>query len=257
MWQPGPHLRGGTDQLRPRPSKDPRGISDEASADPRPGQGHGPPGVLRRGVERAQQPGPRVTPSKLPSSRTRPMPCVNRATAARSSPGISKILQTWPAYEKEYEKALNPVPTIWGVHPYYSVEEKSEAPLLKLVENLPHNGAGDHIWFTEIAARACTNYRGSPVDNGEAGQAERARWLVNSLIANRKPDHVFYFVFLLAEHRRPSCSTERKTRRSIGRRAIRRPRRPSPGGKLYLGRGSRDATHRLRRTAGVFTTGKR
>jgi hypothetical protein len=111
-------------------------------------------------------------------------------------------------YEKEYERDLNPLPTIWGVHPYYSVEQKSEAPLLRFIENLPHSGAGDHIWFTEIAARVCTNYRGNPVEHGESGQAERARWLMDALIHNRKPDHVFYFVFLLAQHRRPSCSTE-------------------------------------------------
>jgi hypothetical protein len=109
-------------------------------------------------------------------------------------------------YEQEYERALDPQPTIWGVHPYYSVEQESEAPLLNFVENLPHNGAGEQIWFTEIAARVCTNYRGHLSENGQAGQANRTRWLVDTLMRNRRPEHVFYYAFLLGERHQPSCS---------------------------------------------------
>jgi hypothetical protein len=111
-------------------------------------------------------------------------------------------------YEREYERALDPVPTLWGVHPYHSVEEQSEAPVENFVRNLPNGGAGDRIWFTEVAARRCTNHDGHAVQIGEAGQAERARFLTRTLMPAVRPEHVFYYVFLLADHRVPSCAVE-------------------------------------------------
>jgi hypothetical protein len=117
------------------------------------------------------------------------------------SPGVG-------AYEEEYVKDLDPVPADWGVHPYYSVEEESEAPLRIVREHLPNEGAGERIWFTEVAARTCTDFAGRPVDNGEAGQARRADWLVNTLIKNARPVHAFYYEFLLREGRVPSCASE-------------------------------------------------
>jgi hypothetical protein len=111
-------------------------------------------------------------------------------------------------YEEEYVKNLNPVPAIWGFHPYYSVEEKSEAPLVELINHLPSKGAGDQIWITEVAARKCSDFGGHFVENGEIGQAERASWLVNTLIPNRKPEHVFYYEFLLGERKQPSSLCE-------------------------------------------------
>ncbi len=112
------------------------------------------------------------------------------------------------AYENEYKAALNPVPTIWGVHPYYSVEERSEAPIQRFVEHLPNGGSGEQLWFTEVAARKCTDFNGNFVGNGEIGQAERAKWLVNTLIHNRRPEHVFYYEFLLKNRRQPECRSE-------------------------------------------------
>jgi hypothetical protein len=111
-------------------------------------------------------------------------------------------------YEREYIDNLDPVPTIWGVHPYNSVEEQSEAPFLNFREHLPDGGAGERIWFTEVTARRCSDFAGRLVENGELGQARRARWLVDTLMRNAQPEHVFYYEFLLEEHRRPSCQTE-------------------------------------------------
>ena len=88
------------------------------------------------------------------------------------------------------------------------MEQRSEAPFENFEVNLPNGGAGARIWFTEIAARACTDYGGRLVENGAIGQAERAAWLVDTLMRNRRPEHVFYNVFLLADHRRSSCSAE-------------------------------------------------
>ncbi len=113
-------------------------------------------------------------------------------------------------YEREYEKALDFRPAIWGVHPYYSVELQSEAPLQKFIENLPGAGAGARIWFTEIAARRCTDYGDELRDNGAGGQAARARWLVDTLMRESRPEHVFYFGFLAGGRRQPSCPPERE-----------------------------------------------
>ncbi len=113
-------------------------------------------------------------------------------------------------YEREYEQALDFSPAVWGVHPYYSVELQSEAPLENFIGNLPGGGAGERIWFTEIAARRCTDYGGRLVDNGAGGQAARSRWLVDTLIPDSRPEHVFYFGFLPGERGQPSCSSERE-----------------------------------------------
>jgi hypothetical protein len=113
-----------------------------------------------------------------------------------------------PTYEEVYLKNLNPVPTIWGIHPYYSVEEMSEAPFLSFRERLPNKGVGERVWFTEVAARRCSDFDGHEVENGELGQAEHASWLVNTLMRDAKPEHVFYYEFLLGERRQPSCTSE-------------------------------------------------
>jgi hypothetical protein len=113
-------------------------------------------------------------------------------------------------YEREYERALDFRPAIWGVHPYYSVELQSQAPLENFIENLPLAGAGARIWFTEIAARRCTDYQGQLRENGAGGQVGRARWLLDTLMPAARPEHVFYFGFLAGERRQPSCASERE-----------------------------------------------
>jgi hypothetical protein len=112
------------------------------------------------------------------------------------------------SYEDEYRRGLNPVPAIWGVHPYYSVQARSEAPIRRFIEHLPNGGGGDHIWFTEVAVHDCTDFNDHFLENGEIGQAERARWLVKTLMHNRKPEHVFYYELLLKNRKQPSCRTE-------------------------------------------------
>jgi hypothetical protein len=127
--------------------------------------------------------------------------CTVIAGDFEDSPGVA-------AYEDEYVGDLDPVPTNWGVHPYYSVEEESEAPLEVVREHLPNAGAGERVWFTEVAARKCSDFDGDLVENGEAGQARRARWMVKTFIQNAKPEHVFYYEVLLKERKRPECLTE-------------------------------------------------
>ncbi|MGA7705722.1 MAG: hypothetical protein WB998_12590 [Solirubrobacteraceae bacterium] len=104
-------------------------------------------------------------------------------------------------YLKEYRENLNFTPSNWGVHPYWSVEHREEKYYNAFLEGLPSKGEGAHIWFTEVAARRCT----ASTNNGEIGQAERAQWLMNTLMPYAKPEHVFYWEFLLGERRQPAC----------------------------------------------------
>jgi len=157
--------------------------------------------------------------------------CTVIAGSFEDSPSVA-------AYEEEYSENLDFVPVIWGVHPYYSVEEESEAPFLSLREHLPNKGAGARIWFTEVAARACTDFNGHLVENGELGQAEHANWLVNTLMHNAKPEHVFYYEFLLKEHRQPSCRSE------------------GADGALYLPSADGNATDRPRPAASYIWDGE-
>lgn len=109
-------------------------------------------------------------------------------------------------YERAYEGALDFAPAIWGVHPYFSVQEMSEAPYLRFLRNLPREGAGAQVWITEIAARRCTDYGGRLRDYGEVGQARDAAWLLDTLLPNRRPANTFYYELLLADRRQPGCS---------------------------------------------------
>jgi hypothetical protein len=108
-------------------------------------------------------------------------------------------------YEQEYERDLRYAPSIWGVHPYRSVQQMSTVPLRELVRDLPGGDAAE-LWFTEVAARTCTDYGGELRVNGETGQAGRVRWLLDTLMPFARPAHVFYYTFLLADRRAPSCT---------------------------------------------------
>ena len=108
------------------------------------------------------------------------------------------------AWLREYRKELHGERKIWGVHPYQSVEHTD--PYFNFykgfLEGLPNGGAGDQIWFTEIAARKC---KGSE-DYGVMAQAEKARYLVSTLIPYAKPEHVFYWSFLYKNREQEPCT---------------------------------------------------
>ncbi len=74
------------------------------------------------------------------------------------------------AYEREYIANLDPVPSNWGVHPYYSVQEESEAPYQNVREHLPNKGEGEQIWFTEVAARKCSDFDGGSSKTAKPGR---------------------------------------------------------------------------------------
>ncbi|MFZ2050400.1 MAG: hypothetical protein WAU69_05650 [Solirubrobacteraceae bacterium] len=109
-------------------------------------------------------------------------------------------------YEKEYEEYLKPVPKIWGVHPYKTIEElkekKGETRLQKFFEYLPKKGEGDELIISEIGAFYCEP-SGEVV--GEKRQAEEAEYLVNKVIPWFSPLHVFYYEFDFKNNEPPPC----------------------------------------------------
>lgn len=113
-------------------------------------------------------------------------------------------------WEKEYTANLNPVPANWGVHPYESVETRNSTHYWEAEEGIPTEGEGVHtkIWFTELAAFKCWEDEKTKElhEHGLEGQAERVDWLENSLMLEAKPEHVFYYGFLLKDKLQPQCS---------------------------------------------------
>ncbi len=109
------------------------------------------------------------------------------------------------AYEREYARALQPASlTNWGVHPYLAVKTHQDSTVLAFRSNLPDAGAGARIWFTEVGAYRCEG-GARPVLFGERAQARDASWLVNRLMPEIQPAHVFYYEFLFKDRRPPPC----------------------------------------------------
>ena len=109
------------------------------------------------------------------------------------------------AYEREYVRALQPASlTNWGIHPYLAVKARNAATVLDFRSNLPDAGAGERIWFTEVGAYRCEG-GARPALLGERAQAFDASWLVNRLMPEIQPAHVFYYEFLFKDRRPPPC----------------------------------------------------
>ena len=90
-------------------------------------------------------------------------------------------------YEEEYEKYLRPVPKIWGVSSYHTIEQrlskKTETKLEQFVEHLPKEGEGDELIFTEIGARYCKEVGEHKAETlGEESQEKQAEYLVKNII---------------------------------------------------------------------------
>jgi hypothetical protein len=109
------------------------------------------------------------------------------------------------AYEREYERALYPASLAdWGIHPYLAVKTRDASTVMEFKSALPHAGAGERVWFTEVGAYRCEG--GSrPELRGERAQALDAAWLVNRLMPAAQPVHVFYYEFLFKDRRPPPC----------------------------------------------------
>lgn len=128
----------------------------------------------------------------------RPRGCTVIAGNLLDAPSMS-------AYERRYARALYPASFAdWGIHPYRAVKTRTAATVLAFRSNLPDAGAGERIWFTEVGAYRCEG-GARPELLGERAQARDASWLVNRLMPDIQPAHVFYYEFLFRDRRPPPC----------------------------------------------------
>jgi hypothetical protein len=108
-------------------------------------------------------------------------------------------------YERRYERELEPRdPGNWGIHPYHAVKYMTTGTLSSFREALP-DPATDRIWFTEVGAYYCeqgTTY-------GEASQEQRARFLVETLMPEFQPAHVFYYELAWRYDEPSPCNSQR------------------------------------------------
>ncbi|HSZ05504.1 MAG TPA: hypothetical protein VK778_09935 [Solirubrobacteraceae bacterium] len=107
-------------------------------------------------------------------------------------------------YEEAYERGLAPRdPGNWGIHPYHAVKYMSDGTLRSFREALP-SPATDHIWFTEAGAYYCEAGR----TYGERSQEEQARFLMDDLMPEFQPTHVFYYDIASSYGEPPACDSQ-------------------------------------------------
>jgi hypothetical protein len=107
-------------------------------------------------------------------------------------------------YEHEYERYLTPAdPGNWGIHPYHAVKYMTDNTVRAFDDALP-NRASDRIWFTEVGAYYCE----AGHLYGERSQAEQAGFLVDNLIPEFQPEHVFYYELAWHYDEPPACNSE-------------------------------------------------
>ncbi len=108
-------------------------------------------------------------------------------------------------YERRYERGLSPAdPGNWGLHPYHAVKYATARTVSAFRRALPHPGV-DQIWFTEVGAYYCEAGR----TYGEASQEQQARFLVERLIPEFRPAHVFYYELAWKYDEPPPCDSQR------------------------------------------------
>jgi hypothetical protein len=104
-------------------------------------------------------------------------------------------------YERQYESYLDPRdPGDWGIHPYHAVKYMSAETVASFREALP-DPATDSIWFTEVGAYFCE----ASAAYGEGSQVQQARFLVDELLPEFQPEHVFYYELAWRYDEPPPC----------------------------------------------------
>lgn len=108
-------------------------------------------------------------------------------------------------YERVYDANLSQDPEIQAIHPYSAVYHEDASTVEDFKAQLRRDGlGGDQVWFTEVGAVRCIqDSRAAPM--GERQQAADAAWLTGVLMPQVAPVHVFYYYFLDAQRRVPSC----------------------------------------------------
>jgi hypothetical protein len=108
-------------------------------------------------------------------------------------------------YETQYEQSLDPRdPGNWGIHPYANVKYEGAVHTVERFKSRLPSPATDGIWFTEVGAYYCQ----SGELRGPELQAANARYLVEHLIAEFQPVHVFYYQAAWPTAESPPCDAQ-------------------------------------------------
>ena len=114
-------------------------------------------------------------------------------------------------YERQYVAALGAVdPVDWGIHPYYAVNNQTDATLTAFRGGLP-NAATDRVWYTEVGAYYCTpkmnTQTGYSTQQLQTRQEASAHYLVSTLMEYPfTPVHVFYYEFMYKNNLSGPCA---------------------------------------------------
>ncbi len=109
------------------------------------------------------------------------------------------------AYERQYERGLQPPdPANWGLHPYHAVKYRTARTVSEFRQALP-DPSTDRIWFTEVGAYYCEDGRAY----GKASQEQQARFLVERLMPEFQPAHVFYYELAWRYDEPSPCNSQR------------------------------------------------
>lgn len=107
-------------------------------------------------------------------------------------------------YENEYERYLTPAdPGNWGIHPYHAIKYTTSSTVQAFKDALP-DPTTDSLWFTEVGAYYCE----AGHLYGQRSQAEQASFLVDDLIPEFQPAHVFYYELAWRYDEPPACDSQ-------------------------------------------------
>jgi hypothetical protein len=164
--------------------------------------------------------------------------------AARCTAIAGDVLDSDPRlveYERAYVAALGVQrPAIWGIHPYLAVKDHSATTVLEFERNFPTAtttaGSTPQVWFTEVGAYYCEDYRGYSSQGAER-QAADARWLTSGLMPKTAPAHVFYYEVLFKDGEPPPCDSEQPadTALYVPSSELSAPDQPRPAATYILG----------------------
>jgi hypothetical protein len=93
-------------------------------------------------------------------------------------------------------------PTLWGMHPYKAVEQRSYGSVEEFVKLLTERGESKRLVFTEVGSYHCT---AAEQEHSEEEEMKDASFLVDDLIPRFSPEHVFYYEFDYKENLPPPC----------------------------------------------------
>jgi hypothetical protein len=175
------------------------------------------------------------------------------------------------AYERAYESALpaDDEPTQWAIHPYFAVNHYADARLpyppasATTVAGFEHalpQPSSDSVWFTEIGAYYCevpSPGSGEPgVQFGEQIQRRAASYLVDTLIPDTRPSHVFYYQLAYGFGLQTPCAEPDQLGRSYTDSALYAPS-ASPGPSAPPGPSASPGPERPRAAASVILAAAR